>query len=104
MNEEETRAWAQKVVDKSLPGIADSANFCSIVTDKFLQDPYCATQMGMALFMDKPIVLMVKVGTKIPSRLEKLADGIVYFQDDADLKNASVRLTAILDKIEAEKK
>lgn len=103
-DEEETRAWAQKVVSNSLPGISDSENFCSIVTDNYLKDPLCATQFGMALFMDKPIILMIKVGTKLPKRLEKVADGIVYFHDDADLKNASVRFKAILDKLDAEKK
>ena len=97
---EEAREWARKVVESSGKKISESENFCSIVTDGYLQDPLCATQFGMALFMDKPIVLMVKVGTKIPSRIEKIADGIIYFHDEHDLKNASERFKAILDKIE----
>lgn len=101
---EEIKAWAKKVVDHSRPAIEGSENFCSIVTDGYLNDPLCATQFGMAMFMDKPIVLMVRVGTKIPKRLEKIADGIVYFHDEKDLKNASKRLRAILDRLDAEKK
>ena len=103
MDDKEAREWARKVVQDSMPHIKDAENFCSIVTDGYLSDPLCATQFGMALFMDKPIILMVKVGTPIPKRLEKVADGIVYFQDDKDFENASMRVKAILDKIEAEK-
>ncbi len=99
-NMEEAREWARKVVERSGQKINESGSFCSIVTDSYLNDPLCATQFGMALFMDKPIVLMVKVGTKIPARLEKIADGIIYFHDEHDLKNASERFRAILDKIE----
>lgn len=96
--------WAHKVVEKSRPGIAESESFCSIVTENFLDDPVCATELGMAIFMDKPIILMVKTGTKLPKHLEKVADGVVYFQDKNDLANASVRFKAILDKLEADKK
>lgn len=100
---EEMREWAKKVVAHSAPHIAESENFCSIVTDGYLADPLCATQFGMALFMDKPIILIVKVGTKIPKRMEKVADGIVYFHDENDLKNASERFKAVWDKIQAGK-
>lgn len=101
-NEQEVRELAKKVVDYSKPPMEDSENFCSIVTDNYLKNPLCATQFGMAVFMDKPIILMVKTGTKLPKHIEKVADGIVYFQDENDLRNASKRFKAILDKLEAE--
>lgn len=97
------KAWAQEVVDNARSGMEDSANFCSIVTDGYLNDPICATQLGMAIMMDKPIILMVKVGTKLPKHLEKVSDGIIYFHDEHDLKNASARFKAILDRLDKAK-
>lgn len=104
MQKEEAEEWARRVVEGSRPQMADSTNFCSIVTDDYLKNPLCATQFGMAIFMDKPIILMVKVGTKLPKRIERVADGIIYFHDEKDLKNATVRLKAIMDKLDAQKK
>lgn len=103
-NMDEVKAFARKVVEHSRPPMENSENFCAIVTENYLSDPQCATQMGMAIFMDKPIVLMVRIGTKIPKNLEKIAAGIVYFHDKSDIKNAQLRLKAIMDKIEKEKK
>lgn len=84
--EDEAKEWARKVVERNLEGIKESATFASIVSDKFLEDPYCATQMGMAIFMDKPIILVVKAGTKLPTRLERIADKVIWFDGEADLE------------------
>ena len=103
MDDTEARNWAQKVVDFSRRGIEESENFCSIVTEGYLSDPLCATQLGMAIMSDKPIILMVKVGTKIPKHFEKIASGIIYFQDQNDFPKAAKRMEAILKKIESER-
>lgn len=69
--------------------------FASFVTKNFLKDVLCAFQVGMAVFTDKPIILIAVNGQKIPPRLEKIADKIIYYDgDDPDgLKRATTELS-----------
>lgn len=51
-----------KVVQDNAEKISQSEVFVSLVTPSYLNDPYCAMQLGLAILLDKPIYLLVKRG------------------------------------------
>ena len=63
--------------------IQSSNVYAGMVTSNFLDDPDCALQLGYAILMDKPIILLVDKGVKIPKALVKVADVIQH----VDLKD-----------------
>jgi len=80
-----------KAVKRNAEKISESDVFLSLVTSKYVEDPYCAMQLGLAILMEKPIYLLVKDGTHIPNHLFKIADKIEHFNDDT-LKSATDKL------------
>lgn len=79
----EARAWAQRVVDELIPMISDSALTVSIVpTDAGVDDVKFAVELGLSIMLDKPIVLAVAPGRRIPHRLAMLATAIVEVDGD----------------------
>ena len=70
--------------------IKESAVYAGMVTDNFLKNPRCALQLGYAILMDKPIILMVDKDTKISASLTKIAKVIerVDFTNQDDLARA----------------
>lgn len=62
--------------------IASSAIFFSLFTPNFLTDNVCALQLGVAIMLNKPIVLLVRQGTHIPEKVKKVSDYIEYFESD----------------------
>lgn len=53
--------------------IGESHSFAAIFTKNFLNSPECALQLGYAILMDKPIVLIADKNVKIPESLVKIA-------------------------------
>ena len=82
----EDPAWldyARQAKENLVPMIRDSAVAVSIVSDKL--DPKLAIETGYMILMDKPIILAVTPGSKIPSKLALVADEIV----EVDLNDPS---------------
>jgi hypothetical protein len=65
--------------------IRDSAIVCSLVPEK--PDAKYAVELGMSLMLDKPIVLVVPPGRRVPERLVRVADLII----DADISTEAGR-------------
>lgn len=72
--------------------IGKSDIFISIVTQSYLDSPYCAMQLGLAIILDKPIRLLVKEGTKLPKSLEKICERIEYYSNPDDIGLVSNKL------------
>lgn len=79
-------------VKKNAEKIGNTDIFMSIVTKDYLDDPYCAMQLGLAILMDKPIRLLVKQGCPIPSSLKMIAERIVFYGPLDDVKSAALEL------------
>jgi hypothetical protein len=78
MNPEERAAWDDFVAHfrKDAAGkIAGSQFFVSIFKGEW--DVKFCTELGTAIMMDKPIVLLVHPGEEIPVKLLTVADGII---------------------------
>jgi hypothetical protein len=70
--------YAKHVLDEIVPMMRDSAVVCSLVPEGEA-DVKFAVELGMALMLDKPIVLLVHSGVPVPARLARAADEIVEY-------------------------
>lgn len=89
----EGKAWARHVRRELVPKLEESAVSLTIYTGKM--DVKLAVELGAAVLLDKPIILMVEPGTKVPERLVRVADRIL----EADLNDpakASAKIQAAL--------
>jgi hypothetical protein len=79
--EEDSQGWewfAEHVRRELVPNMRSSQVVVSIIpsNDKF--DVKLALELGAALLLDKPIVLVMPEGQQAPPRLARVADKIVY--------------------------
>ncbi len=70
-----------------------SAVFAAVVTPNWFKSPECMLQIGAALCLNKPIVLVVFDEVDIPPKLAKVADKIIRGSQD-DPESVSVELAA----------
>lgn len=92
--DDESKAWMKRVAHKSGSKIKQSSVFMSLFTGNFEKDPQCALELGIAILLDKPILLLAPKGTKIPRALERAATGISFYNPDdpKDTEEAAKRL------------
>lgn len=88
--------YAQRVIDKLVPMIRDSAVTVSLVPTG-PTDVKFATELGLSIMLDKPIVAVVPPGTKVPANLVTVAKTII----EGDVSEASTqrRLKAALQEL-----
>jgi hypothetical protein len=74
--------------------LADSRTFCLLFNEKMVEDVVPIIQMGLAVYLDKPIVILAPKGTVIPANLRAMATAIEEFDpnDRASLEAATARL------------
>ena len=102
MNDAEIDRKLKQAAQQSAEKIGDSAVFLALFNEAMLKDPLCLMQMGIAIYMDKPIYLLVPEGAEIPLNLRRVAVRIEYFKRDpsdmASIQDATTRLLGDLDK------
>jgi len=83
----------QEFVAKQVDKIRSSDVFVSLVTENYLKGE-CrnALEIGLAILLNKPIRLLVKEGTPIPSGLLKVAEKIEYYKSEEDIAIVGERL------------
>lgn len=72
-------AWLKHAAKESGDRIKSSNVFLSLVTPNYEADPLAALQLGIAVLLDKPIILVVEKGTQISDNLRRLAKDAEYF-------------------------
>ena len=97
LNSPEMQRWLEGQ-SENMRRMAESAMVASLVTPGYLTDPVCMLQLGAAIMMEKPLVLMVFDGTHIPDRLQKVADKIIVVKDKNHMDEAGRELQAWLEK------
>ena len=102
MKENEIDQKFKEAAARSAEKISDSASFLVLFNETMLKDPLCLMQMGLAIYMDKPIYLLVLEGAEIPLNLRRIAVRIEYFKrDPTDMESigkATERLLKDLDE------
>ncbi len=61
----------------NLEQLDKSVVFASIMTPNFLKAPECMLQIGAAICLGKPIILIVFDETDVPKKLAQIADKII---------------------------
>jgi hypothetical protein len=94
------KEWLEKVAKDSYSKIESTTVFVSILSPESASDPACLLQIGCAVMMDKPILLLVLDGTEIPKHLEKIAT-IEKLKDlsNEEMERAIQRIKEIRDEI-----
>lgn len=72
----DAQAWARRVLDDLVPQLADSAATVSVVPTG-PADVKFAVELGLSIMFDKPIILAISPGQKVPDHLVRVADEIV---------------------------
>ena len=71
----------REALGENWDGIESSAHFLQLyhpgMRDDFLDDPWPAIQLGIALLMGKPIIVIVPPGRELPEKLRRIADHVI---------------------------
>ena len=74
------RQWAKRVKQKLIPMIENSA-VVAAVCDPNNIDAKFAVELGVSVMLDKPIIAVIKPGTKIPKKLALVVDRFVEWNE-----------------------
>ena len=64
-------------------GLSNSSIYLALVTKNFMKDPTCATQLGLAVLLDKPIALVSFPDVEIPENLKRLAQATTEVKEES---------------------
>jgi hypothetical protein len=81
------------------PKIANSAVGISLVPSKEPDVKFCI-ELGAMIMYDKPIILVVAPGSKVPERLVRLADAII--EGDINSDEAQHKLIEAIERVTEE--
>ena len=68
-----------KIAKENREKISGAVVFMELFNEKIAEEPIPMMQLGMAVMLDKPILLLVPRGAKIPRNLVVMAKAIEYF-------------------------
>lgn len=92
----EAIALAEQII-RNVEKIEESDHFLVIGPDAGTADYLIAMQIGYAILLDKPVIVMVPKGRHIAERLLRIADYVVDFDKDEEAMTKAVeRLHAIM--------
>jgi len=74
--------------------ISGSKTFCLLFNDKMIEEVIPVIQMGLAVYLDKPIVILAPKGSVMPGNLRAMATAVEEYDPDepATLEAAVQRL------------
>lgn len=98
------KKWALEVTKKSGPRIEEATVFTALATKNFMKNPQCALELGLAVLMDKPIILIADHNEKLPENLIKIARAIqrVDLENPEDMRKAAEAVANLADQVEIE--
>lgn len=96
----EMKKWLGDAAEGSAKKIAESGSFLAIFTDNYRQAAVPLLQMGIAIVMDKPIILIIPKehwSTPIPHHLSKIATLVkrVDFDDEEAMNKVMAEVAEI---------
>jgi hypothetical protein len=68
--------WLGEAAERSAEKIADSAVFMGLFSKDYRESSLCLLQLGIAIMLDKPILMVVPPDVEVPENLRKLAAGL----------------------------
>lgn len=89
--------WARRVKEELVPKMEDSACTVSLVPEGET-DVKFAVELGLSIMLDKPIILVVRPGTKVPEKLALVASDIVEVVDWGDMAEVSMAISNAIER------
>lgn len=77
-------AFLRRAQAEMVPKLRASGIAVSIVPANAEPDPKFCIELGYMVMLDKPIIAVVRPGTRMPERLVRVADRIVEWTPDSD--------------------
>ncbi len=96
------RAWAQDRKDTVLAMLDSSSTTAAILSPPFTLDRLDVAQaleIGAALLLDKPLILVVEAGVACPSGLAAAAAQIVEMDQPLNLSSIARRVKEAMDRV-----
>jgi len=90
--------FARRYAKKMFPNLKESALFVSILPNEDPAPESCL-DLGAAILYDKPIVIMVLKGNRVPAALRRAADRLIEVEEFDD--DAKLQLQAAMEEVEA---
>lgn len=87
------KRWTQRVTK----GQKESACFLELWSDKLREDPskepISLMQLGYAMILDRPIVIVAPMGSNVPENIRRVARAVEFFHpdDEQSLQSATLR-------------
>lgn len=99
----DTKAWLADTQKRLPQMIRDSRMVVSIVPESDPDVKFCV-ELGMAIMLDKPLVFVVRPGTKVAEHLIRCADEIIEcdMSNEADKLRLAEALKAWMEKTDVE--
>ena len=88
--------WEAHVREELIPKITGSTATLSLVP-KGETDVKFAVELGFTLMLDKPLILIVPPGTKVPKRLRRAADAVI--EGEIQHPKTAQRIREVLDRV-----
>lgn len=83
-SEPEAREWVTDVLTNMVPKMVDSAVVMSLLPRNGLPDVKFCVELGYALMLEKPLILIGRPDVPIPARLLAVADEVIIAEDITD--------------------
>ncbi|HTF53616.1 MAG TPA: hypothetical protein VK735_39740 [Pseudonocardia sp.] len=95
----DAKKWLDHAQKTLPPMMRDSAICMSLTPANGVPDAKYAVELGMMIMMDKPIIVLVQPGTKVPEKLMRVADGVVEVDLAKKPEESQQRINAAIDDI-----
>jgi hypothetical protein len=84
------KPWVESTAER----MGESVICLNVFTDDYGKDVQSLIQFSLAIMMDKPIFLLAPKGRKIPKLVERIAEGIEFYNEGnkASMQAATTRL------------
>lgn len=95
----------RQVAKENFEKISDSAVFMALFNEDMHKDPICLMQMGLAVYLNKPIALLVPEGSMLSGNLQRLAQRVEFYKpgDKESLFAATTRLALWINETKGQK-
>jgi hypothetical protein len=94
---DEWQRFVEHTQRETVTQIAGAGAVLSIVPESGKADIKLAVELGLGIWFDKPLVILVHPGQEIPNKLRQVADAVV--EADIDTEDGKLRLMEALDRL-----
>lgn len=92
------KAWKKDVQENLIPKLEDSGCTVSLMPEGET-DVKFAVELGLSIMLEKPIIIVVAPGTKVPLKLAQIADEIVDTDWHTQPAYATAAIKAAVDRL-----